>query len=114
MDLPISPIQKCNLPLNDILIKKLLTKVTLLSLSCIIPESFKPWGACDSMRSKTRQQLCNVAWRWQRWRLNFGWLVVGPHGLQCSTCQKAGLDTPWSRGEGYCDPIIVSFSGSTI
>ena len=51
-------------------------------------------------RSKTRQQLREVASKWQRWRTSFPWVLVGEHGLACSICRRAGVDSAFARGEG--------------
>lgn len=51
-------------------------------------------------RSKTKQQLRAVASKWQRWRTTFPWVLVGEHGLACSICQRAGVDSAFARGEG--------------
>ena len=67
----------------------------------------QPVLCCLAMRSKTKAQLRRVASRWQRWRVSFPWLLVGEHGLVCSTCQRAGLDTTFARGEGSLELLGI-------
>ena len=87
--------------LNDNIILNFLEKYGNIWKNNSSKHSLWPYQSlAAAMRSKTTSQLRAGASRWQRWQLHFPWLLVGKHGLACTTCQKAGLDSVWSRGEG--------------
>lgn len=50
------------------------------------------------MRTKTIAQLNALAKRAERWKEDYPWVSVGPHGMQCGICKAAGVKSSWARG----------------
>ncbi len=53
-----------------------------------------------AMRSKTVHQVEALASRVQRWRQDFPWLQISNHGVVCTICRDAGVQSSWGRGHG--------------
>ena len=72
-------------------------KVTNLSPATTFLASCSELAA---MRSKTTEQLRSMAVQINTWREEFPWLLMGPHGIQCKNCKKAGAKGKWATGIG--------------
>ncbi len=46
------------------------------------------------------QQLEALTSRVQRWRVDFPWLQICNHGVVCTICRDAGVQSSWGKGHG--------------